>query len=647
MAKQITNKPYKKQAPKPITKAIKSNSSATNSTTAILWPMAVVLLTFIAFFPALKGEFTNWDDSGYVTENMMIRGMNLKEIFSSYVQGNYHPLTMLSYAFEYHFVQLKPWLYHFDNVLLHCLNALLVFVFIKKLCGKPEIAFITATLFGIHPMHVESVAWASERKDVLYVFFLLLALISYLRYVQNKEGKTLNFAATLLFFICSGLAKGQAVALAPLIVLVDFFLAREFNRKLLLEKVPIFLIAITFGIVAIMAQHSSDAIQSAKLFSFFERIMFASYGFMAYIAKLIIPVKLSAFYPYPIKSAVNGSFSALYYICPVIVASLLFIVLKFMRSNRFVLFGLGFFCVTIVFVIQLLGVGSTIMADRYSYLPYVGLFFLIGYGFHALIEKKATLKPTLIGALGIFGAVLIFTTRARCEVWASSVNLWTDVIEKYKNVPVAYNNRGLFYKGLGKYDLALIDYNNAEKVDPTYQATYENRANIYFLTNHFEESLKDVAHALKLKSNSEVAINTRGAVYFNQGKYDLALKDFDAAIKIKKDYFEAYRNRGNAYSVLGNFDAALADYNFYLKFDSKFNQMYYWRGIAHYNLKLYDNSINDLSTAIKMGLGTGDVYLYRSKCYFAKGDKASAQQDFAAAQSMHANIDAAYAQSMQ
>lgn len=622
-------------------KAKKNNSNLFN------WLLITGLLTLIAFWPSFKNEFTNWDDSGYVLENQLIKHLNwdgIKAIFTTYVQGNYHPLTILTYAFEYHFSELNPGIYHFTCTCIHILNALLVCYFVFLITKNPLIAGITAILFGIHPMHVESVAWVSELKDVQYTFFYFASLIFYLYYVSRPTAKLRNYIVSLFLFLLSLFSKGQAVTLPLVMLLADLFLERERNRKLLMEKIPFFLLSVTFGIVAIYAQKASEAIQDNQLFSFFERILFASYGMLVYLGKLFIPVKLSCFYPYPYKH--EGMLPWIYYICPIIVLALLYGVYRSYKYTKVVAFGFLFFLSTIILVLQLLAVGSTIMAERYSYIPYVGIFFIIAYGFNYAWENKKQFHFITAGLLIVYSISLVFVTRAQCVVWKNSLNLWTNEIEHYPLVPVAHNNRGLYYKGLNSLDKALDCYNQALKADPSYQGTYENRGNIFFLTGKYDSAIVDFNHALKLKANSEVAFNSRGAVYFNEGKYDLAIADFNKAIKAKKDYPEAYRNRANAYSVTAQWEKALADYKVYLQYDTKLDMIYYWKAIAESNLHKYNEAIEDFSIAINRKPQMGDFYINRSRTYQSMGKLPEALADAENAKLLGVKVDEAYINSL-
>ena len=658
--------------------------------------LGVLVITLIALFPALNNGFTNWDDEGYVLKNYLIQDLsfgNLKNFFSENVQSNFHPFTMLSYAMEYHFFQLNPKPYHITNIVLHLLNVTLVFTFIYHLLRNKLMAagiekksssllpvnsklpLITATitslLFGIHPMHVESVAWVSERKDVLYGFFFLISLLFYLRYATREKNKSLNYTLAITFFICSLLSKGMAVSLSLVLFAVDFFLQRKFSLKLFIEKIPFFLLSISFGLLAIYYQKSTDAIQDPTLFAYYERIIFACYGTIMYLFKLILPIHLSTFYPYPLYE--NGYLPIEFYLAPLGILALAFFIYKYLKTphkqeqcslvnseNKLgVLFGIAFFLVTIVFVLQLLPVGSTIISDRYTYIPYIGIFFIVGQLFGNFYlsnnSKKASLKNIFLLVLIAYSLSMVVLTRTRCVVWKNSFNLWENVIKNYPQVSVAHTNLGLAYKKLGDkdneqrfslYEKALTGYNKAIEVDPNYKDAYENRGNLFFLTQKYDLAIKDLLKALQLKSTSSVAHNSLGAVYFSIGKYDSALVHFNEAIKNDPVLADAYKNRANTYSVLSRFSEAIIDYNQYIKFEPTDPPPYYWRGLAFQNTGKLDEAILDFNHALQLGFSAADLYLNRSRIYFDKKNFKQALEDATQGQAMGMKVDENYMQKL-
>jgi hypothetical protein len=314
----------------------------------------------------------------YVYQNQHIKEIswaNTKTFFTSFYFGNYGPLTLLSYAFDYRMGRLKPLTYHTTNLLFHLLNCILVFWLVNLLSGAAPVAFLVAMLFGIHPLHVESVAWISERKDVLYSFFFLSSLISYVKYLHKKQ--TLFYILSLLLFLASCLSKAMAITLPFVLFLIEYLLRHKIDKKTLFGKLPFGLISLVFCIITLLTQYGPSHAKPAHLFSFLDNILRAGYGLMFYIYKIILPVRLSGLYPNP--QNIGGNYPMVFFLAPLVIILLILLIIKF-RNNRKVIFGTGFFIITILPVLQLLPVGWAIAADRYTYIPAIGIFYLFGEG---------------------------------------------------------------------------------------------------------------------------------------------------------------------------------------------------------------------------------------------------------------------------
>ena len=260
----------------------------------------ILIIAFASFSPCLRNSFVNWDDNGYVSDNTTLKPFSLssvKIIFTSFNLGHYHPLTMLSYALEYQFFKLNPFGYHLDNLILHLLNCLLVFWLIFILSENIFISFLTAVLFGIHPLQVESVAWISERKNLLYAFFFLSAMLAYVFYIKSNRELKYYFLG-LVLFIFSLLAKSMAVTLPLVLLLVDYFLNRKVGKAMFLDKIPFFILSLVFGIIAIFGVYSSGALRHENSYGLASILIVAAHGVVFYLSKIFLPLKLSCLYPY-------------------------------------------------------------------------------------------------------------------------------------------------------------------------------------------------------------------------------------------------------------------------------------------------------------------------------------------------------------
>ncbi len=528
----------------------------------------IIIITFIAYYPTVNNGFTNWDDPMYVMNNSMIKSLspeNIKIIFTTPLSANYHPVTLLSLAINYKISKTDPTSYHVLNLLLHLCNVLFVFIFIYLLTGKKaDIAAITALLFGIHPMHVESVAWIAERKDVLYTFFFLGGLIIYLRYTESL--KTKHYLITLLLFVLSLLSKAVAVTFPVVLLLVDYYTQRRLTKKSIIEKIPFFAIAIVFGLITLNTQ--SVAINKMEDFTILQRLLIASYGFMAYIFKLFIPVNLSAYYPYPDLTLPH--IPVAFYIAPALIILLCWVLYKYRQQYRSLIFGFLFYAITVALVLQLLSVGGTIISERYTYIPYIGLFFIIGWLYNHLKTKNRNTSTTFITILSGYIIVFAVVSHQRTKVWKNSETLWSDVIEKHPDVYVAYNNLGNAYITSGRYEAAKKAYKRTIELNPGYAEAYNNLGSIYKAEKQFKKAEKTYKKAIELKPGFASAYFNLGNLYRETNRHKKAISYFKKAIANNQDYAQAYNKMAVTLRQLNRPEEAAAAYKKALKVDPDF-----------------------------------------------------------------------------
>jgi tetratricopeptide (TPR) repeat protein len=469
---------------------------------------------------------------------------------------------------EYDAFELNPKPYHVTNLILHLLNSLLVLYFIWLLTKQKWTAFITALLFAVHPMHVESVSWISERKDLLYTFFSLATLCYYLKYLQNQKLKWLYYSVSFFLFLLAVLSKAMAVSVPLVFILLDYFSGKRFTLKAILDKIPFFIISIVCGLIALEAQKSSHAIHFSS-FNFFERILFSCYGILMYLWKLLLPYNLSCYYNYPLKQ--NGMFPVVFYLAPFILIGLSWIIYKSMRNSKDVVFGFAFFLITIALVLQIIPVGGIIIADRYTYIPYIGIFFILARFINNLTDNKiVVLRKYKIPFILMFSVIIFsycYAAFQRTQVWADSISLWTDAINKYDKYPLPYSLRGTAYYKRGQHENAISDFSNAISLN-------QGQANVYF---------------------------QRGLCYLEIKKYNEAIRDFSSAIGIKPAYADAYYNRGVVYNDTGLFDEAIIDYSSAIKYNPGHSKAYYNRAGAYYMSHKYQLAYDDVLIAQKLG----------------------------------------------
>ncbi|MEI6433300.1 MAG: tetratricopeptide repeat protein [Bacteroidota bacterium] len=470
---------------------------------------------------------------------------------------------------------------------------------------------------------MESVAWISERKDVLYAGFYLLTLLSYLEFTAKSGLKW--YLLSLFIFLLACLSKGQAVTLGVSLILVDIFLGRKWaSLKVLIEKVPFLIIAFVFGVVAIKAQAGADATIMAN-FPIQQRFAFASYGLVMYILKLLIPFKLSAYYPYPIISDV-GEVPLVYWLC-IIPAIVLFVgwIISYKRSKP-VFFGIGFFLVNIVFLLQLLPVGRAIMADRYVYIPSIGYCFLIGWYLNDFkyINSRVTAFIIIIPYVALLG----FLTFQRSQVWKNSVILWSDVLEKNSQVTIAWYNRGNLCMDSADYHGAISDYTECLNVDNKYWKAYINRGNAKNeLKNHIG-AIEDFNAVLRLDSSSLRAYVNRAMSFQKLLDYNNSLKDFNKALSLKPEQVEIYTSRANLKFEMKDYQGAISDLTEGLRINPKYVVGYLNRAIIKKNTKDLKGAIEDYNKAIELDPKNSDIINNRGNLQFQIGDTSSACKDY-------------------
>jgi protein O-mannosyl-transferase len=424
----------------------------------------------------------------------------------------------------------------------------------------------------------------------------------------------------------------MAASLPVVFILTDYFMGRKFNWRIVFEKVPFFLLAFTFGIVAVMAQQSIGATDVTP-FTFPQRIAFACYGFITYLFKLVLQLNLSAYYPYPLKH--GDAIPSLYY--AYLVLFLLFAAFIFYSRHysRKIILDIGFFSITIFLVLQLLPIGNTIIADRYSYIPSIGIFYLAGEGIYFIWHKiQKILSMILLGGFILFFSIAAFN---RSAVWKNEISLWTNVISHYQTIPAAYNNRGNALMGEQKVDEALSDFSHAIELKPTFTQAYYNRGSALLNVKRYQEALKDFNSCIRLDSTYVKALGNRALVLHNEKRYDEAIMDYNTVIRLNpksEELFIIYNNRGKVFMDKNWFDEAIMDYNKAIELKPNVALAYNNLGFALFNAKRYHEAIGSYSKAIELKSDFAEAYYYRAFAVYYSGDKDAACKDLKKAASL-------------
>ncbi len=619
-------------------------------------PLYIYLLLFIScllvYFNSFQNELIyNWDDAGYILKNPYIDSLswqNIKDIFSNFYFSNYQPLTLIVYAVIFKFVGTKVFLYHFVQFIFHVLNTFLVYKFISLLQNKKWISIGVALLFAVHPMHVESVAWISEMKDVLYTFFFLLALITYHYYVNKPDKKTKWYLWTIFLFILSLLSKPSAVIFSVVLLAMDLYYERLWRWRTWIEKIPFFLLSLGFGIITILAQEG--AIQElGPVLKGYERALIVIYSYILYLWKFFLPINLSAAYPYPIKD--GGVLPTEYFIIPIAFIALCVIV-YLLRKNKKFIWGILFFTINLLMVIQIIPVGGMIASERYTYIPYIGL------SFSALTLMEKYIKNIKLNyvILGIIVVIFTFLAHQRTYYWRNGDVLFSDVLNKYPRYAYGYNNRGFLYWDHYAIDIykdnpqmkekyvekALQDFTKAINLDYTYAEPFLNRGILYYNTGRPDQALADFNRFLELKPDNPDGLLNRANTLSTLGRFKEAIPDYNKYLTIKNDDPKAYMWRGIAYFNIQNYDSAIIDFNKSIEIDSDYYEPYYWLGVIYYNQKDYSNALKYLDLSISKNSNNANSYIWKGLCYMNMNEYHKAIEQYSKAIEIDPNNSTAY-----
>ena len=567
----------------------------------------ISLLVVIVYQPSSHNGFV-YDDVLYIEKNPLLTDLSfqgISNIFSKYVAGNYHPVTILSLAIDYHLFKGNPTGYHIMNIILHCLVTASVFFFTLKISKNLIGAIITSLLFGIHPLHVESVAWISGRKDLIFVLFFIISTLLYLYYSETKTKKL--YYLTLLFFCFSCLSKAIAVVLPVIFFILDYYHGVKVSKRMLLEKIPFIIISIIIGLIAIDAQKDVGALKEITQYtnSFSDKLFYACYGLFFYLYKFIIPINMSAIYPYPDK--IDGSLPIIFLITPFIILIIIGLLIYFRKKSKVPIFSFLFYFVSILPVLQLLPVGSAITADRYFYLSSIGLFFMIGIGF-SFIYNKFTIKKgysqyintSLITIAIIVAVIFSVVSYQRTQIWVDNMSLYSDVILKEPNAAGGYFGLGQALRENKSYDKAIQMYNKTIEINPKHSEAYFNMGNVYLEVKKYNKAVESYLKTIELNPG-HLKVNTNlGSAYFSLQEYDKAAQAFQKAIEINPRDMYACNNLGYCYYKQKDFAKAIEMFNKAIEIEPNYRQAYMNIATVYNDMGKTETALEYLSKANKI-----------------------------------------------
>ena len=587
-------------------KSVKSSSTGFNSYYIL---GAILILTFLVFYNTLTNNFVNLDDSGYIKDNPDIKSLsakNIAAIFSSFYNANYHPFTTLSYAIEYNLFGLNAKPYHFINLLIHLLNTFMVFRLIRKVSGKTDVALIVALFFAIHPMHVESVAWISERKDLLYSFFLICGLSTYYEYTHATANKNKLYLYTILLFLCSLLSKSAAITFPIMLLVFDYYFQQGWKKKVLAEKIPFFLLSLVFGAITIFSQRSAGAINADLMpdYNLLQRFFVVCFTTSYYIVKLVLPFNLAVLHFAPTELPYS------YYLSPLFLLLLAFLVYKAKSMKRELIFGFLFYLAGVSLTSQIIPVGYAVVSERYSYVPYIGLFFIIGCFYTATRDNRflVSLKPIINYLLAGVTMFFIVITFQRNRVWQNSINLFTDLVKKYPNQAHAHFILAKNLIDIPDLNAALASISRSIELDPKMSESYFYRGNIYYGQGNYADALKDYLKAVELNPNYSEAYYNIGVTYNTTNKFQESIEPLTKAINITPNEY-MYQTRASSFFNLHRLQEAADDYTKAIAINPKLGQAYFNRGATYLNMQQTSNACADWKIASGLGFTKADEML--------------------------------------
>ncbi len=543
----------------------------------------LILVTLATYWQVCNNEFVNFDDPEYVTENPQVQaGLTLKGIVWAFTTGhalNWHPLTWISHMIDCQLYGLNAQGHHLTNLLFHAVNTVLLFLVFRRMTGAVWQSAFVAVLFAVHPLHVESVAWVAERKDVLSSFFWILTMWTYASYVENPS--PYRYLLTLIFFALGLMAKPMLVTLPFVLLLLDWWpLGRtpiaqsgevknqrmaesihpkdrlSLNLRLLWEKIPLFFLVAVSSVVIFAAQYK-DAVARLGQFPINIRLANALVSYVAYIVKMIWPTNLAVLYPHPGNTLPNWQVvgAGLLLVC----VSGLFIWAAQWRPYPAV--GWLWYIGTLVPVIGIVQVGVQSMADRYMYMPLVGLSIIIAWGVPDFVARWRHRKIWLAIATGVLLLVLMGRTWSQVRYWRDSITLFEHAVNVTANNPVAHYNLGVALAEQGRIAEAIAHYSEAVWINPEYAMAHNNLGVVLDSQGQIKEAMVHYSEALRIKPDFWEAHNNLGTALESQGQITEAIANYSEALRIKPDFWQAHYNLGVALTKQGRIAEAIAHYS--------------------------------------------------------------------------------------
>lgn len=621
--------------------------------------------TLAAYWPTLSNDFVNYDDPTYVTENVhVLKGLTRSGAawaFQAGEAGNWHPLTWFSHMLDVKFFGVKPAAHHAVSLLFHIVNSVLVFLVLRRMTGALWRCALVAALFALHPLHVESVAWVSERKDVLSAFFFLLTLGAYSAYVGSTANRLRAgfYVLALVLFALGLMSKPMLVTVPCVLLLLDFWPLGRLRlsilyppssilasaappsasilpppssilvpsalplRRVLLEKVPFLALAIGSSVITYIAQ--GTAVSSLEAVSVESRIANALVSYVSYLGKTIWPVDLAVFYPFEKNLPGTWVLGA-----ALLLAGLTYGCVRQLRRSPWLAFGWFWFLGTLVPVIGLVQVGAQSMADRYTYIPSIGLFIALAWAVERLASARLSLKPLAVGcAVAGIAACGVLTWR-QAGYWHDSTALFEHAIASTKDNWVAHSNLGSKLLAQGKLDMAEPHLVEALRIKPNWAEALVNLGTLRGKQGRVGEGEELLKRAQDIKPTASGYYNL-GVQMVEQGKFAEAETQYLEALKLSSGFVEARYNLGIARAKQGRADEAARDYTAVIQLRPGYADARLSLGALLAGQKKYDQAIAQFQEILRIAPDNGDAHFNLAAALEAKGDLPGAATHYAEA----------------
>jgi Flp pilus assembly protein TadD len=568
--------------------------------------------TLVVYWQVQDHDFILYDDPSYVTSNRHVQsgltGGGISWALTTMDLSNWHPLTWLSHMVDCQLFGLNPAGHHWTNLLFHLLNVILLFYIFNRFTGDMWKSAMVAALFALHPLNVESVAWVSERKNVLSTFFWILTILAYGYYVIHPQWK--RYVVVLVAFTLGLMAKPMLVTLPFVLLLLDLWpLGRtrlslsggdvqnhagrwiragvdkiSFSR-LLMEKMPLFMLTI-FSISMTLKAASQEAIAEIEVLPVVARMENAIMSYVRYLGKMLWPEGLAVFYPYFFSWPLWQVFGA----ALLLVCVTAFVIWKF-RKYPYLAVGWFWYLGTLVPVIGLVQVGMQAMADRYMYVPMIGIFIMIAWGISDLLRSLPGRKMILAASTGVVFFLLMVCTILQVQHWQSSVRLFRYAISVTSGNYVAYNMLGNALRDTGQLNEAVTNYHQAIAINPGYWSAYNNLGVTHSLQKRYAEAIALYLKAIKIKGDDALIRFNLGDAFLHVGRIDEAASQFREAVRLRPEVAVFHNSLGVALIRQGRYDEAVKEFRETLQFDPE-------HAGAHHNLAMILSHQGNLQEAV-------------------------------------------------